>query len=74
MSLVKRQLEELEQKRINQLEGYRKHLYKEKTYVMDCPYCQNALSKDDMENMEEKGCPHCGYDMTHSHEDEKCDE
>lgn len=71
MSFAKRQLEEQEEKLRNKLEGYRKHLHKEGTYVMDCPYCLNALSKYDMEDMSEKGCPHCGYDMTHSDEDNK---
>ena len=69
MGLAKRQLEEQEQKRINKLRGYKKHLLTTGDYVMDCPYCSNALSKYDMEEMEKKGCPHCGYDMTHSDED-----
>ena len=58
MSVAKRLLEEQEEKRHNQLEGYRKHLYKENTYDMDCPYCCNALSYYDSK---QEQCLHCGY-------------
>ncbi len=66
MGQAKRQLAEQEQKRINKLEGYRKHLHNESTYVMDCPYCCNALSKYDMQKDD---CLHCGYPLNFSDED-----
>ena len=48
MSQAKRMMEEQEQKRKNQFEGYRKKLHMENSYEMDCPYCCEALSKDDV--------------------------
>lgn len=66
MSQAKRELEKQEQKEHNKLEGYRKHLHKEGTYEMDCPYCCNALSKSDMEK---DNCIHCGYKINFNDED-----
>ena len=53
-------MEEQEQKRRNQLEGYRKKLRIENKYEMDCPYCCEALSVDDVKKEQ---CIHCGHDL-----------
>ncbi len=60
MSQAKRMMEEQEQKHKNQLEGYRKRLRMENSYEMDCPYCCEALSKDDVKKEQ---CIHCGHDL-----------
>ncbi len=66
MSFAKRMLEEQEQKRQNKLDGYRKKLNYENTYEMDCPFCCEALSRDDMK---EEQCLHCGHDLPWNIED-----
>jgi len=66
MSQAKRMMEEQEQKRKNQLEGYRKKLNMENSYEMDCPYCCEALSKDDVKKEQ---CIHCGHDLMWNVED-----
>lgn len=66
MSQAKRMIEEQEQKRHNKLEGYRKMLYVEKTYEMDCPYCCEALS---IKDIKQDQCLHCGYNLPWNTED-----
>jgi hypothetical protein len=66
MSQAKRMMEEQEQKLKNQLEGYRKKLNMENSYEMDCPYCCEALSKDDVKKEQ---CIHCGHDLMWNVED-----
>jgi hypothetical protein len=66
MSQAKRMMEEQEQKRKKQLEGYRKKLHMENSYEMDCPYCYEALSKDDVKKEQ---CIHCGHDLMWNVED-----
>ena len=58
MSRIKELLIEAEVKQRRKIEGYRKHLIKEDTYEMDCPYCLGALSKYDAKKEQ---CVHCGY-------------
>ncbi len=58
MSRIKDIMAEQEIKRQNKLNGYRKKLHLEGTYNMDCPYCCNALSNDDVKKEQ---CIHCGY-------------
>ncbi len=66
MGQAKRMMEEQEQKRRNKLEGYRKKLQMENMHEMDCPYCCEALSKDDVKK---KQCIHCGHDLMWNVED-----
>ena len=66
MSQAKRMMEEQEQTRKKQLEGYRKKLHMENSYEMDCPYCYEALSKDDVKKEQ---CIHCGHDLMWNVED-----
>lgn len=66
MGQAKRMLEEQEQKRQNKLNGYRKKLHSEKTYEMDCPFCCEALSREDVK---EEQCLHCGHDLPWNIED-----
>lgn len=58
MSRIKEIMAERETKRYNQLEGYREKLHLEGTYNMDCPYCCNVLSDDDVKKEQ---CIHCGH-------------
>lgn len=58
MSIAKEIMAEQEKKKHNQLEGYRKKLNMEGTYNIDCPYCCNALSNDDVKKEQ---CIHCGH-------------
>ena len=58
MSLAKDQLSEMENNSMRQLNGYRKKLQKDGTYNIDCPYCCNALSNNDVK---EEQCIHCGH-------------
>lgn len=58
MSHIKEIMAEQEAKDQRKLNGYRKKLLKEGTYSMDCPYCCNALSNDDVRK---KQCIHCGH-------------
>ena len=60
MSQAKRIIEEQEVKRQNKLDGYRKKLYMDNTYEMDCPYCYEALSTNDLKKEQ---CIHCGHDF-----------
>lgn len=66
MGQAKKMLEEQEQKRQNKLNGYRKKLEMEGTYEMECPYCCEALSRDDVKK---KQCIHCGHDLPWNVED-----
>ena len=59
-------MEEQEQKCKNKLEGYRKKLHMENMYEMDCPYCCEALSTDDVKKEQ---CIHCGHDLMWNVED-----
>ncbi len=58
MSRAKEMMAEQETKEHNKKEGYRKKLHYEGTYNMDCPYCGNALSNEDVKKDQ---CIHCGY-------------
>lgn len=60
MSQAKRIMEEEEQNRRNKLKGYRKMLHRDNIYAMDCPYCCEALSNEDIK---ESNCVHCGYKL-----------
>ena len=66
MGQAKRMMEEQEQKRRNKLEGYRKKLHMENMHEMDCPYCCEALSVDDVKK---KQCIHSGHDLMWNLED-----
>ena len=58
MGLIKDQLATKENNRMKKLEGYRKKLKKYGNYNMNCPYCCNALSNNDVKKEQ---CVHCGY-------------
>lgn len=58
MSQIKNIMAEQEAKKQRKLEGYRNKLRKENNYNMDCPYCCNALSDEDLKKEQ---CIHCGY-------------
>ncbi|MFW6015486.1 MAG: hypothetical protein ACOCRK_03550 [bacterium] len=66
MGQAKRIIEEQEKKRLNKLDGYRKMLQKNNAYEMDCPYCCEALSREDIKK---DYCLHCNHDLPWNNDD-----